>query len=124
MTELQLIINFETNTFGNNNNVIITKYNVFNSYIPIFSQLCFLYSTCVVALSLADILSPKCHVYLFIIHLFVTSVVRRRTTDEYRRCVRKFWTLYIFYWIKVILKLPFAVSFSDLFISIKKAAFH
>ena len=42
MTELQFIINVETNTFGNNNNVTITKNNVFNSYIPIFSQLCFL----------------------------------------------------------------------------------
>ena len=32
--------------------------------------------------------------------------------DEDCRCGRKFWTLYIFYWIKVFLKLPFAISFS------------
>ena len=42
-----------------------------------------------------------------------------RATDEDRRCGRKFWKLYIFYWIKVILKLLFAVSFSDLFITIR-----
>ena len=40
----------------------------------------------------------------------------RRTTDEDCRCGRKFLTLYIFYWIKVFLKLPFAVSFSVLYI--------
>ena len=37
--------------------------------------------------------------------------------------VKKFWTLYIFYWIKVFLKLPFAVSFSILFITIQYVVF-
>ena len=41
----------------------------------------------------------------------------RRATDEDCRCGRKFCTLYIFYWIKV-LELPFAVSFSVLHIYI------
>ena len=40
----------------------------------------------------------------------------RRTSDEDRRCGLKFWTLYIFYWIKVFLKLLFAASFSVLYI--------
>ena len=39
------------------------------------------------------------------------------------RCGRKLWTLYIFYWIKVFLKFPFAVSFSVLFITIQYAVF-
>ena len=45
------------------------------------------------------------------------------STDEDCRCGRKFWTLYIFYWIKVFLKLPFAVSFSVLFFTIQYAVF-
>ena len=50
-------------------------------------------------------------------------MARRRATDEDRRCGLKFWILHIFYWIKVILKLPFAVSFSVLFIKIQYAVF-
>ena len=50
-------------------------------------------------------------------------MVQRHTTDEDRRCSQKFWTLYIFYWIKVFLKLLFAVSFSELFITIQYAVF-
>ena len=48
------------------------------------------------------------------------QMVRRqcRTTDEDCRCGRKFWTLYICYWIKVFLILLVAGSFSDLFIYI------
>ena len=57
-------------------------------------------------------------------HLRSSSVARRQLkstkerckADEDRRCGRKFWTLYIFYWIKVFLKLPFAASFSVLYI--------
>ena len=37
--------------------------------------------------------------------------------------VKKFCALYIFYWIKVFLKLPFAVSFSVLFFTIQYAVF-
>ena len=40
----------------------------------------------------------------------------RHTTDEDHRCRRKFWTLYVFYWIKVFFKLPFADSLSDIYI--------
>ena len=40
----------------------------------------------------------------------------RRVTDEDCRCGRKFWTLYIFHWITVFLKMPFAVSLSVLYI--------
>ena len=47
----------------------------------------------------------------------------RPTTDEDHRCGRIFWTLYIFYWIKVFFKLLFAVSLSDLFIAIQYAVF-
>ena len=39
-------------------------------------------------------------------------IILRRSTDEDCRCGRKFWTLYIFYWIKVFLKFLFAISFS------------
>ena len=45
------------------------------------------------------------------------------STDEYRRCGGKFGSLYIFYWIKVFLKSPFAVSLSVLFITIQYAVF-
>ena len=38
-------------------------------------------------------------------------IVKNKTLNE----TAKGWTLYIFYWIKVFLKLPFAVSFSVLF---------
>ena len=48
---------------------------------------------------------------------------RRRATDEDCRCGGKFWTMYVFYWIYVFLKLPFAVSFSVLLITIQYAAF-
>ena len=47
-------------------------------------------------------------------HLQSSSVARCRATDEDCRCGRTFWTLYIFHWIKVFLKLPFAISFSVL----------
>ena len=42
----------------------------------------------------------------------------RRTTEEDCRCGLKFWTLCIFYWIKVCMKLPYAASFSVLCIYI------
>ena len=51
------------------------------------------------------------HSYFALQRLFV-DFIWRRSTDEDCRCGRKFWTLYIFYWIKVFLKLPFAISFS------------
>ena len=47
----------------------------------------------------------------------------RRATDEDCRCSRKFWTLYIFYWIIVYLKLPLAASISILLITIQYAVF-
>ena len=56
-------------------------------------------------------------------HLQSSSVARHRATDEDCRCGRQFRTLYIFHWIKVFLKLPFAISICVLFIAIQYAAF-
>ena len=51
------------------------------------------------------------HSYFALQRLFVDFSWRRSTVEDCR-CGRKFWTLYIFYWIKLFLKLPFAISFS------------
>ena len=63
-----------------------------------------------ISLVLSKFMNKK---YIYIYPIFVMT---RRSTDEDCRCGRKFWTLYIFYWIKVFFKLPFAVSFSVLFL--------
>ena len=44
----------------------------------------------------------------------VVDISWRRTTDYDRRCGRKFWTLCIFYWVKVFLICFSFFSFSDL----------
>ena len=50
-------------------------------------------------------INENCCITYTYVYIYASSVTQRRATDEDCRRGQKYWTLYIFYWIKVFLKL-------------------
>ena len=90
-------------------------------YVHIYMQI-YVYVCVYIYMNICEHYVNSGHSYFTLLRSYV-DFSWRRDTDGDRRCGRKFWTLYIFHWIKLFLKLPFAVSFSVLFITIQYAVF-